>query len=274
MKDEEKCLTFLVIGDPQVLNSKSRKIVDRVANEQAMFCFILGDLVEDGDRLELWNRFEELSAPLFSNFQVHAVPGNHDYQSNGTAENFVLSTDSPNTFHSFERGKCCFVFLDTILEAAIPNKEQGAFKVGSVQYIWLEETLEKAKGENREIFVFAHHPIFMPEEIYPSTSPDIRADVSAFPPNLGNLLLLLTRYEITMYFAGHIHAYEHCAYKDVHFITTGATSLEPLEIMGMANPYRVRAAERYHYCRVSVAPSLIHFSAVDEDGLVFDSFTT
>jgi len=272
MNDEEY-LTFIVMGDPQVLNDKSKKIVGRVANEKAMFCFILGDLVEDGGDPELWDRFKELSAPLFSNFQVHAVPGNHDYQNDWTAENFILSTNSPSAYYSFKHGKCCFVFLDTVLEAAILNREQGAFGIGNTQYVWLEETLEQAKSKNMEVFVFAHHPIFMPEKIYPSTSPDIRADISAFPPNLGNLLPLLTKYRITMYFAGHIHSYEHYIYKEIHFITTGATSLEPLKTMNMKSVHRVGAAARYHYCRVRVAPSHILFSAVDEAGLVFDSFT-
>jgi len=272
MNIEEEHFTFIVLSDPQMLNDKFKKIVNRVSAEQATYCFILGDLVNDGNSFELWNRFKELAAPLFSNFQVHAVPGNHDYQSDGTAENFISVTNSPDTYYSLEHGRCCFVCLDTVLEATISGKEQGAFKLRSPQYVWLEETLRKAKYTNKEIFVFAHHPIFMPTNIYFSTSPDIRADISALPSTRGNLLPLLERYEITMYFAGHVHAYEHSVYKGIDFITTGATSFEPWKIKGTVNLHRVKAAECYHYCKVSVSPSLILFSAVDEDGVVFDSW--
>jgi len=163
--------------------------------------------------------------------------------------------------------------LDTVLEATLYGKEQGAFKAGSPQYIWLEETLKKAKDTNKEIFVFAHHPIFMPTNIYFSTSPDIRVDISVFPSTNGNLLPLLERYEITMYFAGHVHAYEHSVYKGIDVITTGATSFELWRMRGTVNVHRVKAAECYHYCKVRVSPPLILFSAVDEDGVVFDSWS-
>jgi len=265
-------LSFVVLGDPQRHNDQLKRLVDQIVTEEAAFLVILGDLVDDADDTSSWRRFAELAAPLFSRFHVYAVPGNHDYQKDGSSSHFLSITKLARTYHSATIENCCFLWLDTVLDAPTHSKEQGSLRTDSAQYTWLKETLKSARRDHRNIFVFAHHPILMPTNTYFTTSPDIRLDALTEPPTLGNLFPLLEEYGVSAYFAGHIHAYEHSEFHGITFVTSGATSYELWPIETSDNSFRVVSRERYHYLKVTISASRMSVAAIDEKGTVLDSF--
>jgi len=67
--------TFIGFGDPQNHTEVCRQIIDRVIEEEADFCLILGDLVNDGNDAALWERVRLLCRPLEERFPIYPVPG-------------------------------------------------------------------------------------------------------------------------------------------------------------------------------------------------------
>lgn len=269
----QETFSFVVFGDPQMHNDIARGIIERAAREEAAFCLILGDLVNDANDPSQWTRFREITEPLRTRFPVYTVPGNHDYQVGGQTEHYRAYGHSGETSYRFAHGGCRFVMLDTFLDGDLSETrkaDEGTFLQGSDQYRWLEETLQAARRDGEAIFVGLHHPIFMATSLYFSTSPTIRADETVEPHTLGNLLPLLAQYDAQMVFGGHIHVYEHCVYRAIDFVTTGAAGFELFRPEETINGYRVRAEARYHYCRVAVSASQVVLEAVDIEGMVFD----
>ena len=175
--------------------------------------------------------------------------------------------------YSFSHGGCRVLMLDALRGGVLwgtLQADEGAFPVGSAQYAWLEQGLMSAFQAGETTFVGLHHPIFIDPSMYSSTAPTIRVDETVQPPSFGNLLPLLVKYDVQMAFGGHIHVYEHCVYKDIDFVTTGATGFELYRPEGTVNGYRVRAEARHHYCRVRVSAEDIVLKAVDVEGEVFD----
>lgn len=273
MSEEQENFTFVVFGDPQMHNDITRQIVDMVAQEKAEFCLILGDLVNDANDLTQWEQYRKVFRPLYAEFPLYTVPGNHDYQLEGRIEHYKAYAHSGDTYYSFNHKGCRFFMLDTFLEGPLSETrkaDEGAFQVGHTQYSWLERGLMSASQEDETVFVALHHPVFMAMSLYFSTSPMIRVDDTIWPPTFGNLVPLLMKYNVQMAFGGHIHVYEHCIHSEIDFITTGATGFELFRPEGTVNGYRVRAEARHHYCRIQVWRERIILEAIDIEGEVFD----
>ena len=265
--------SFVVFGDPQMQNEVTRRIIGQITREEAEFCLILGDLVNDANDLSQWKRFREICRPLHEKFPVYTTPGNHDYQHGGRTDSYKTYARPGNTSYTFVHRRCRFFMLDTFQDGSLSETrkaDEGEFRSESVQYRWLEQGLRSASVDGETAFVGLHHPVFMATSLYFSTSPTIRADETVSPHTFGNLLPLLVRYDVQMTFGGHIHVYEHCVHRDIDLITTGATGFELFCPEETANAYRVRAEARHHYCRVQVLADRVVLEAVDVDGEVFD----
>ena len=83
--------------------------------------------------------------------EVHYVPGNHDYQTSLSVQEFKKWTGQEDYF-SFDYEGVVFIILNTELPGQVGE-------VAGEQHRWLEEELEKNK-DARALFIFTHRPLF------------------------------------------------------------------------------------------------------------------
>ncbi len=266
--------SFIVFGDTQSLNDVTRRIVSVALGKKPDLCIILGDLVPDGNDEEAATRCRTILEPLNQVCEARAVPGNHDYEGPHICKNFCrfFRTANEKTFTAFKKMGSRFILLDTILDSDNPSDYIGYFKSGSEQATWLKSELEDAKNLDEPVPVFAHHPIFMPKEAYPSTSPTIRLDEDQRGFSSGNLLPLLIEGAIKVYFAGHLHFYERSRYARTHFVTSGATGFEFPHFPPGGNPYSQVLLERNHLCHLLLSPEVLRCRVLDETSQLIDEW--
>ena len=265
--------SVVIFGDMQEQNDIARRIIARAADMQPDLCIILGDLVGTGSDPAQWEECINMQEPLQQRCEVAVIPGNHDYESAGVADNFRVRFRQPQapTYMSLRRGGCRFILLDTMLYDR-DKVECGNFPSDSPQAAWLESELQQAKELSEPVFVCGHHPIFMSSELYFCTSTTIRVDESGDKLALGTLLPILLRGGAQMYFAGHIHLYEKSKYQDMHCIISGATSYDPPNLQEGGNSFGELRLETSHLCRLDLGDGTVKFQAVDEWGAVIDEW--
>lgn len=265
--------SVVIFGDLQERNDIARRMIALAADMQPDFCIILGDLVSTASDLGQWEECASILQPLEQSCEVAVLPGNHDYESAGVADNFRARFRQPQapTYMALRRGGCRFILLDTMLYDS-DKVECGNFPADSPQAVWLESELQEAKELGEAVFVCGHHPIFMSSELYFCTSTTIRVDESGSELTLGTLLPMLLQGGAQMYFAGHVHLYEKSKYQDMHCITSGATSYDPPNLQEGGNSFSELRIEKYHLCRLDIGDGLVKFQAVDESGAVIDEW--
>ena len=267
--------SFAVFGDIQNHNDVTARVVELVRAAGPDLCVVLGDLVNDGSNLQLWEECRSLLKPLAEVCELAAIPGNHDYDGRGRAEHFRRFFRKPGseTFMSLRRGGCRFILLDTQMDCDCSHRDDdGAFLADSSQASWLKKELDQAKTLSEPSLVFAHHPIFMPVQMYDSTSPTIRVDERSGDLSLGNLLPILLHGNAQMFFAGHLHLYERSLYRDMHFVTTGATGYPFPNLGDGGNRFSELRLEKNHFCRVDVRADELDCHVIDERGEVMDKW--
>ena len=267
LREAARDLSFAVFGDIQMHNEITRRVIEQVLTARPDLCIVLGDLVNNGSNLEFWEQCRNTLRPLAEACEVVVIPGNHDYDKSGRAEDFCRFFRKPGseTFLSLQRGGCRFILLDT--QCGFDDSHhgyKGDFSADSPQSVWLRKELKDAKAHDEPALVFAHHPIFMPTQIYESTSPTIRVDDRSGDRSLGNLLPLLLEGNAQIFFAGHLHLYERSLYNGVHFITTGATGSPFLDLGEGGNRFSKLRLERNHFCLMRVGKDELECEAIDE----------
>jgi hypothetical protein len=104
---------------------------------------------------------------------------------------FVGKYDFGNAFYSFEHGPATIIFLNSYTDSS----------PGSVQYNWLESTLE---GVDRDltpwVFVLFHSPIYNSNSDHQNEDEILLMKASMED--------IFTKYRVNAIFSGHVHAYE------------------------------------------------------------------
>ena len=80
-----KSFTFAVYGDPRPgdtqTNRHHKEVIAQVINHEPAFCLVLGDMVDDGGKEELWEEFFQIESPLLRRAGIYPVMGDNDYLS-------------------------------------------------------------------------------------------------------------------------------------------------------------------------------------------------
>mmetsp|Transcript_11527 Transcript_11527/g.18813 ORF Transcript_11527/g.18813 Transcript_11527/m.18813 type:complete len:475 (+) Transcript_11527:44-1468(+) len=179
---------------------------------------------------DTYDAFMNAVEPVASAIPYMTVPGNHEVEchspaclvdgdkreklSNFSAYNTRFRMPSPesggvlNMHYSFDYGPVHFVSIDT--ETGYPGaagESRVVLKCGGFddQLGWLEEDLKKAVANRDQrpwIFVQGHHPMYQGQ----SVNEDFQASMEE----------LFHKYQVDMYFSGHVHQYERSlpVYKD------------------------------------------------------------
>ena len=264
-------LSVVLFGDMQEQNDIARRVIQVAAAIQPDLCIVLGDLVGSGADPAQWARCDELLAPLDSRCELVAIPGNHDYERAGVAENFArrFRAGAP-PYVAMSRSGCRFILLDTMLNDS--TMERGLFLVNSPQSTWLETELADARQRGEPAFVCGHHPIFMSPELYFSTSPTIRVDDEGGAIEPSPLLSTLLRGRAQMYFSGHIHLYDRSRFEGLPCITSGASSYDFPAVEDPANRFSELCVNRYHLCHLEIGENVVKFKAIDQNAEPFDEW--
>lgn len=243
--------------------------ISQIASFKPEFIVITGDLVNCGGDTSNWGTFFSVSRTILADIPIVPVIGNHDHQSlqqpyddsnppSPCMRDFIHPENGK--WHSFGYRGCHFIILH------VPDN--GTLVRGDEQYGWLMEDLSGASTEGKPVFIFQHTPCFT------STSASWACDGSVLPQMLSQFS------NVTVNFAGHIHAYERSIYPAVgtgkNFITTGGAGLlypqHPVD--AIFNPFQVSAANILHFCVILVKPrKSVEIQIITIDGSCHESFT-
>jgi predicted phosphodiesterase len=227
---------FIVYGDTREqlpsYNQSTRHalVAGRIAAEQdVLFVVHTGDLVNNPDDNDEWDRFFSAAGPMLANTTFYAVPGNHEGDLRRYQELFGFPS-----WYSFMCGGAEMVMLNS---NALP------LWVETAQDSWLNQTLDQQTGAK---FVFLHHPLYTSEVNHWGGFTNIR---KAWEP-------VFIGAGVTAVFSAHVHAYEHYEVRGIHYFTLG-TGGAPFYSLSPKKPggYVSSLENTLAYARVTVNPT-------------------
>lgn len=215
----------LLVESAELLNAA----VDAIAETDARFVIVCGDLTKDGARLSHMGAQQALLRLADAGIPVFVVPGNHDV-ANGLASRYDGARKIP--VPNVTAGEFADIYSGLGYAAALRRDAQslsyvveplpglwllgldscrwrenrpgshavtgGAFSRGSLD--WVEAMLIEAKKSGKAVIAFLHHGV-LPH--YPGNGKYFERYLVADHQTLARLL---ARYGVRMVFTGHFHA--------------------------------------------------------------------
>jgi hypothetical protein len=234
-----------------------RALVDHMAQQQASFLAITGDLVRNGDDLEDWEIYDSEAAPLrAAGIKVFPVLGNHDLHGDEQEALAAYFKRFPelrgSRYYSLRFGPAYFLMLDSNL----------SLEPGSAQRAWVEAEVNRLPADVQYLFVTMHHPI-----VTRSRSRIFRRGHSALPEHeeFGRWLeqRAANLRAHTVVFAGHVHNYERYVRNGVTYVVSGGGGGRPHRVRRAADDVYQNPGPAFHYCRVTLDHRGMNFEMVE-----------
>ncbi len=251
-------LKFVVYGDTRTNTSVHNQVCGDIINNYTAdpafqtLNIIDGDLTADGDNETNWT--SELFSPSYPNIRTmmanepfQCLMGNHE----GAGVLFVKYFPFPfagGRYWSFDYGPAHFVIVD----------QYTSYGAGSPQLAWIAQDL--ANSTKTWKFICLHEPGW--------SAGGGHEDNSLVQTYIQPLCL---QYGVSIVFAGHNHYYARAIVSGVTHLTLGGGGA-PLYVPVPTYPDIVATDEAYHYSRITISGSSLHFEAVALDGSIIDSF--
>jgi cytochrome c biogenesis protein CcdA len=253
--------SFVVYGDPRpgdnVTPYYHQKIVEQILDYDPMFSLVLGDMVDNGDRIEDWHQFFQVESQLIRRSVIYPVLGDNDYKlGRGKYLNFFPNLE--NGFYRFKWGGVHFFGL----YAWDTKGKQSAreFDADSPQMKWFQSEISKEEVQNAPFrIVFVHDPIYISR----GQSSEIFKRV--WTP-------VFKKYNVDVVFASW-HLYERSIHEGITYIISGGGGAEL--IWQAKDPFypSITDAREYHFCHVDVNANTMTICPIGLDGTVFDTIT-
>lgn len=247
---------FVIYGDTRSDHRMHRVVADAIRADGPDFAIHTGDLIEDGRRQELWQRFFDVAGPMLRDVPFVPVIGNHEFvspMSSGAANyqryvHFDPSGPTPELDAVFRFANTRFILTSSYDEWTGPSRD------------WLAGELERARREDPDgwLFVVMHEG---PRSSGPHGDSDALRDAG--------IDRLLRRAHVDLVISGHDHAYERGDDEGLRFMVSGGggAPLYPRRTgRSMSKIYR----SEYHYVRVDIDRDVARFTTVRPDGTVLD----
>ena len=273
---------FVVYGDSRsdplyplgVPNRFHEDVVEQMALHNFDFFLNVGDIVNDGYDIRLWNiAFGEVSL-VSSEYAYYPIFGNHDDRNEQSvigADVYSMLFSNPGDasgsgnelYYSFNYGNAHYVVIDS----------NADINPASVQGQWISEDLETA-NDSKDIlwkFLFFHHPPYSSSLVGIG---DERSRVTReyIPP-------IAEEFGVDIVFTGHQHSYERSYKNGVYYIVTGnggalpsffeAPALNPFSQFFEGNPY----FNRFGFCIIEITGEYLSLKSVVSDGNVLDQMS-
>jgi hypothetical protein len=192
---------FVVMGDSRSNERLWNVILDHISslNQPPVFVINTGDLVPRG----FIEEFRDYFVPplLDKDFRYFSALGNHDTGFESLAMEYRLLFGENSLNYYFDYGNYRFIFFDNCSKL-IPMEEALS---------WLDEVLSSTP-EGRHIVVSSHKP-FRNIEKWAYHSMNL-ADSEA-------ITSLMSKYDVSHVFLGHIHAYSTASFEGVDYTVAG-----------------------------------------------------
>jgi predicted phosphodiesterase len=162
------------------------------AEPDVLFVVHTGDLVNDPEDTDEWDRFFAAAEPMFSHIPFYPVAGNHEQDSGILREIFGMPP-----WYVIRAGDVRVVVLDS--NHLYPNMTaaQDEFVAGN-------------PGQGGTMtFVALHHPLYSADPNHPGGFLDVRERWEPVFRERG----------VSAVFAAHVHAYEHAERHGIHYFT-------------------------------------------------------
>ena len=216
-------LPFLVAisGDFDGNIEVSRRILESIGNKNPALFIQLGNITSGKIRKEEFGDFFLKNKAFFTSIPFAPVYGEKDIDIEDWKELFGLS--GKGGYYSINLPETKILVLNT-----------ETLGVGSPQYVWLTNELEKSW--NLWKVVAMHKPIYSSCK---NQDEGIKGMHNILEP-------LFERYRVNIVLCGHDHIYERYEKNKVVYITSGCGGA-PFDSIVMSNDYRLASAERLHH---------------------------
>lgn len=259
----------LVMGDVRTQPDVWASVSGRMFREErdALFAIGTGDYPSDGRKYEEW--IEQFyapardflgSTPLWPALGNHEMTRRHDDVTNIEHSKYFSLFDLPGNERWYR--------VDTHLVTLLVLDTNSRLDPEEEQYKWLLKQLRSAR--NRFTMVALHHA--------PLTSgPHGRllqdGTPAEWPLDQGRRFLvpLFEMYAVDLVLGGHDHLYERSEKDGITYLVTGGGGAPLYKINSSENPYQAMALATHHYVTLDIDAYGIGVSAIDQEGLVFDS---
>jgi len=223
--------------------------VQTILSFKPTIVFRVGDLVDDGNRPELWEAFNDIHGPLLKTTEYFPALGNHEHDSPLYFENFRFLHN--RRWYSVDRVGIHFVILDS----------NSMFDSESEQYKWLESDLAGLGDAAKLIIAIFHHPLFDVSEGHKSDEKNLKLV----------LLPLFERYRVSAVFSGHSHDYQRFEYNGIYFIVTGGGGSN-LYKQSRTDSYLQKFSLTYHFCLLTPEDSFLRVRVIDIGSNIIEDF--
>jgi cytochrome c biogenesis protein CcdA len=253
--------SFAVYGDTRPGDNKTtwhhQEIANQIVLNEPLFCLVLGDMVDDGTRIDLWDEFFQVESKLLRRAAIYPVLGDNDF-AGGKGLYLDFFPSLTKRYYKIKCGGVWFFALDAW--GTRGDQRSNEFDADSPQFKWLESELVKDEVQKAPFrVVFLHDPVFISRG---RSSEVLRRTLAP----------LLKKYNVDVVFASW-HLYERSVNEEITYIISGGGGAELLW-MDKDKSYQSQAdAREYHFCKVDVTSNTMTISAVAANRTVFDSVT-
>jgi cytochrome c biogenesis protein CcdA len=253
--------SFAVYGDTRPSENKTtryhQEIVNQIILQEPMFCLVLGDMADDGSKIDLWNQFFQVESNLLRRAVIYPVLGDNDFAAGkGLYLDFFPSL--AQEYYRFEWGGVQFIGLNAW--GTRGDQKNAEFNADSPQIKWFESELAKDDVQNAPFrVIFLHDPVFIS-----------RGRASELLQR--TLAPLFKKYKVDVVFASW-HLYERSVNDEITYIVTGGAGAELIWMDKDRNYQSQAEAREYHFCKVEVNSNAMNISAIAANGTVLDSIT-
>lgn len=240
---------FIAYGDNRTNAEAHASVLARMKPFHPDFVLQSGDLVENGEREELWTIFFNTAQDFMKDVPYYPALGNHER----TGAPYFKYFDAPRDY-SFDYGNTHFVVLDSNR----PVAEQAA------QDEWLKKDLAEHQDATWRIVNFHHNP-------YTCVAIPARRAASVLLRQRWEPIFLANKVQLVV--TGHDHTYQHHEAKGITYLVSGGGGAPLYKVsIDAETPFTKVAKSAYHDVEITVNGGKMHLRAVQPDGTVIDEF--
>ena len=256
-----KFFSFAVYGDPRPGDTQAsrghKSVIKQVIEHEPAFCLVLGDMVDDGTKTDLWEDFFQIESDLLKRSAIYTVMGDNDY-ADGDGLYSKYFPKLAKGYYKFDWGGVQFFAL----RAWDTRGQQSRREIDSEseQVLWLESELAKEEVQKAPFrVVFVHDPVYISR----GKSSEILRRVWA---------PIFQKYNVDVVFASW-HLYERSNFQGITYIISGGGGAEIIWMDKNPSFPSQAEARRNHFCRVDVESDTMTIRAIATDGTVLDAIT-